>query len=500
MIYQLHIGVFYASDGTRDLRPNRVSKFLDVVSRIEYLADLGIRAIQPLPVVEWQGEHSRGYNNTDFFSPEMDYAVAPEDLAPYLESVNALLGKKGFPPLDREHLLTQENQLKALVDLCHVHGLAVLFDVVYNHAGGPFDDQSMRFFDRPANREWWDPDSYFIGGDGWAGGRVFDYGRDEVRQFLIDNARWFLSEFHVDGFRYDEVSVAANNGGARFCRELTETLRYHKPGAINIAEYWNWDRATAVLPPPGGFGFDAALHDGLRGAIRGALGSAASGAFAFVNMGAIGDGLRRPAGFPASWKAVVHLENHDLVDADRQDESQIQPRVPALAHFSDRRDWLARSRSRVATALLLTAPGIPMLFMGEEFLEDKPWHNSPDRTDLLIYWAGLDGPGPMRDFLRFTRDLCWLRRLHPALTSESVNPYYIHNDNRILAVHRWIEGVGRDVVVVASLQESTLLALRLAVSHWRALGGGVQQRRLRQPSRRRRHEPKRGRQWWWHHR
>ena len=64
--------------------------------------------------------------------------------------------------------------------------------MVYNHAGGPFDDQSMRFFDRPWNSEWWDGDSYFSGRRGWAGGRIFDFPKNEVRQFLIDNAKLFL--------------------------------------------------------------------------------------------------------------------------------------------------------------------------------------------------------------------------------------------------------------------------------------------------------------------
>ncbi len=237
ILYQLHIGVFYASDGKTDLRPHRVSKFLDVLGRLEYLAALGVTAIQPLPVVEWQGEHSRGYNNTDFFSPEMDYAVRSDELAPYLAQANRLLRQKGFTEIDVVHLLTQENQLKALVDLCHVCGLAVALDVVYNHAGGPFDDQSMRFLERPANHEWWDPDAYFIGGDGWAGGRIFDYARDEARQLLIDNARWFLEEFHADGFRYDEVSVCTNNGGGGFCQEITGVVRGTKDTAIQIAEY-----------------------------------------------------------------------------------------------------------------------------------------------------------------------------------------------------------------------------------------------------------------------
>ena len=313
----------------------------------------------------------------------------------------------------------------------------------------------MRFFDRPSNHEWWDSDSYFIGGPGWAGGAIFDYGADEVRQFLIDNAKLFLDEYHVDGVRYDEVSVIRNNNGTPFCRDLTDTLHYHKPGTIHIAEYWNWDRATAVLPTPGGLGFDAAWHDGLRGAIRNAIAAAANGSSAHVDLDAVCDALGRPVAFPAAWKAITHIENHDLVDGDRDRPSEVAPRVPALAHWDDRRDWLARSRSRVATGLLLTAPGIPMLFMGQEFLEDKPWHNNPARDDLFIYWAGIEVPGAMRDFLRFTRELCWLRRRYPGLQGEGVNPYYNHNDDRVIAFHRWVEGVGGDVIVVASLSETT---------------------------------------------
>lgn len=452
IIYQLHIGVFYAQSGQQDIRKNRVCKFLDVIDRIEYLASLGVNAIQPLPVVEWQGTNSRGYNNTDFFSPEMDYAVGPADLEPYCQRVNALLLKKGLAELSMNNLGDQVGQLKAFVDLCHVYGIAVIGDVVYNHAGGPFDAQSMRFFDWPSSRQWWDADTYFIAGPGWAGGRIFDYGADEVRGFLIDNARMFFEEFHFDGLRYDEVTVIHHNNGDRFCGDITSTLRHHKPSAIQIAEYWDWDAAKPV--ELGGLGFDAALHDGLRNKLREALGSAAGGASAYVNLDPVRDALQRPDGFPASWKAVNHLENHDVVDADRGNPHEIQPRIPALANWGNRRDWYARSRSRVATALLLTAPGIPMLFMGEEFLEDKPWHNNPARSDLFIYWQGLQHDAAMRDFLRFTSELCWLRRRHPALRGEGCNPYFNHNDDRVLAFHRWVEGIGRDVIVVASLHET----------------------------------------------
>ncbi len=84
VVYQLHIGVFYARDGQgRDIRKGRPAKLLDALDRVKYLADLGVTAIQPLPFVEFQGEWSLGYNGTDLFSPEMDYCLDPADLNPY---------------------------------------------------------------------------------------------------------------------------------------------------------------------------------------------------------------------------------------------------------------------------------------------------------------------------------------------------------------------------------------------------------------------------------
>jgi 1,4-alpha-glucan branching enzyme len=459
IIYQLHVGVFYAQREQVDIRKDRVSKFLDVIDRIEYLSALGVNAIQPLPVVEWQGSTSRGYNNTDFYSPEMDYCVPPQELKYYLPRLNALLRKKNFPDLAPADVEDQRGQLKALVDLCHIHGIAVIGDIVYNHAGGPFDDQSMRLFDRPWNRQWWDADNYFICGVGWSGGRIFNYATDEVRAFLIDNAKMYFDEFHFDGLRYDEVTVVHHNGGDQFCKDITNTLRFHKSSAIQIAEYWDWDAARPV--ELGGLGFDASWDDRLRKAVRGALNATAGGASAYVDMRPIRDSLKCPPGFPAAWKAVTHLENHDIVDGDRPNENQVGHRIPAVACWTDRRNWYARSRSRVATGLLLTAPGIPMLFMGEEFLEDKPWHNSPSRSDLFLYWQGLNTDRIMRDFLVFTTELCWLRRRHPALRGEGCNAYYVDNDDRVLAFHRWVDGRGRDVLVVTSLKESTHWSYRL---------------------------------------
>ena len=97
-----------------------------------------------------------------------------------------------------------------------------------------------------------------------------------------------------------------------------------------------------------------------------------------------------------------------------------------------------------------------MIFMGQEFLEDKYWTDWPKRPELLIWWEGLEGKDKhMSDHHRFTRDLMWLRRKHPALRGEGVNVFHVHNGNRVIAIHRWLPGIGRDVVVVASLNEST---------------------------------------------
>jgi 1,4-alpha-glucan branching enzyme len=100
--------------------------------------------------------------------------------------------------------------------------------------------------------------------------------------------------------------------------------------------------------------------------------------------------------------------------------------------------------------------GVPMLFMGQEFLEDKYWSDYPGATNLFIYWNGLEGGDKKAgDFRRFMRDLIWLRRRYPGLTGEGINVFHVHNQNRIIAFHRWVPGAGQDVVVVASLNETT---------------------------------------------
>ncbi|WFT81415.1 hypothetical protein QA634_05865 [Methylobacterium sp. CB376] len=102
IIYQLHVGTFFAVDAAgADRRQGRVATFLDAIDRIPYLAELGVTAVQPLPIVEFPTAFSLGYNGTDYFSPEFTYAVPEAELGPSLRRANALLAARGHAPWRR---------------------------------------------------------------------------------------------------------------------------------------------------------------------------------------------------------------------------------------------------------------------------------------------------------------------------------------------------------------------------------------------------------------
>ncbi|MEP6957199.1 MAG: alpha-amylase family glycosyl hydrolase [Nitrospirota bacterium] len=452
VLYQLHVGTFFTPN-----LPRKGGTFLDVASKLPYLAELGVTALQLMPIQEFPTRFSLGYNGTDYFSPEMDFSVVDADLPPYVTEVNGLLDAKGLPRYGTEDLRGEMNQLKALVDLCHLHGLAVILDVVYNHAGGEFGDQSLYFFDRqsPAGGQ---KNSLYFTDKGHAGGLVFDFAKPEVRDFLIQNAKFFLNEYRVDGFRYDQVSVIDHDGaphGWRYCQDLTATLHAHRPGALNLAEYWNVN-PYVVKTPPEGAGFDTTLTDGFRIAIRDVIGNASAPDERPLNMTGLAGSLW-PEGFGEQWRFVLGPENHDIVYDGREQ------RIARLGDSDHPRSWFARSRARVATGLSLTAPGIPMLFMGQEFLEDKQWSDDfVSHHDLLLYWAGLDqGDKQMLDHVRFTRELLGVRRQRAGLRGQGFRLMHVHDQNRVLAFHRWVEGEGHDVIVVAHLGNRTRADYRI---------------------------------------
>ncbi|HYF90089.1 alpha-amylase family glycosyl hydrolase [Azospirillum sp.] len=469
IIYQLHVGTFNGPD-----RENRVAKFLDVLGKLDYLVALGVNALLFLPVVEFMSERSQGYEGSDIFSPEQDYCVDEGEVENYRPLVNGFRQRVGLPPVDAKFLASQSNQLKLLIELCHLHGLAVLCDVVYNHVGASVG--GAQGVEGIWNFEQWDMkhdhDSYLFSDQDHSGPCWDIDWKVMCRQFLIDNANFFVREYHVDGFRFDEVSVIVDINrmhGWEFCQQMTSTLNYVKPGALKIAEYWRPGPDPWIVGQEYGHaGFDACYHNGLREAIRDALKAASWGMGSRVDMSRIAQNLW-PPGFEQSWRCVQYIEEHDTVYHNNGD------RIPTLAAPQQTRSWWAVSRSRVANGLLMTAPGIPLIFMGQDFLEDKRWADDPRANPgQFIWWSGLDSgrDRAMVNFHRFMEQLIWTRRNQPALREGKLNVLHCRDDGRVIAFHRWVEGYGHDVVVVASLNDQTFQSYELpwpSGGHWREI-------------------------------
>ena len=218
----------------------------------------------------------------------------------------------------------------------------------------------------------------------------------------------------------------------------------------------------------GGAGFDTTLTNGLRLAVRQVLEAASHPGDHLLDMTRLADSLW-PKDFSDQWRFVQGPENHDLVLRDP--EKPREQRIARLADPSNPRSWYARSRSRVAMGLCLTAPGIPMLFMGQEFLEEKQWSDNLDvHPELRLYWDGLSADNPaMRDFLRFARELLGLRWQCPGLRGEGYRMVHVHDRNRVLAFHRWVPGEGHDALIVVSLANSHQYDYRIgfpSVGRW----------------------------------
>ena len=455
VIYQVHIGVFAI------VKPGVSSNFLDVACKLPYIAALNVNVLQPLPMDEQEQNPGMGYGGADLFSPDFPFIAAAADLPAYLVTLNGLLEAKGKSPLlTLDDIASAPSQLKALVDLCHVYGIAVAFDVVYGHGGGfQGDDYGIYFFDREPDGN--NNNSLYCTDAGSAGGLAFALWNQDICDYLLANARFYMEELHGDGFRYDEISTLLSlnrNTGWAFCRQLSGMLRGGWNRCLQNAEFW--PGSQPFIPDgfepiyqaaaDGGCGFDVVQHDALRLALRGAVTAASFGAQSIVSMSNIAANLY-PPGLDHGWRAVTCVENHDIVKLG-QDQ-----RIPWLADSQDRRCWYARSRSRVATAILLTAPGIPQIFMGQEFLEDYQWDWNPSPSVNLLWWDGLTTgqDEPMVNHLRFTQDAIKLRTSYAALRGDNVHPYYTNDTDRVIAFHRWLDGSGQDVIVVATLADST---------------------------------------------
>jgi 1,4-alpha-glucan branching enzyme len=407
VIYELHVGTF--NDDEDDNQPG---EFASVTARLGHLKKLGVNAIQIMPVAQFAGERSWGYNPAHIFSVELSYG-----------------GPLAF---------------KRFVKRAHQQGIAVILDVVYNHLG-PGDLDLWQFDGWSENNR---GGIYFYNDERaitpWGETRP-DYGRGEVRQYILDNVFMWLEEYHIDGIRFDCTQFIRTVNGSRdqnlpdgwsLLQWINSQVAQKYPGRITIAEdLQNYNWLTKDVGASGaGFGaqWDAMFVHPIRQAVVTTEDEQRS-------LAAIRDALCYRYNVDA-FDRVIYSESHDEVANGRA-------RVPQEISPNDPKGWYARKRSTLAAAMVFTAPGIPMLFQGQEFLEGE-WF----RDTVPLDW---DQSEEFHGIVRLYRDLIRLRLNRQGFTrglcGQFTQVYHMHDEHKVIAFHRWDKGgPADDVVVVAN--------------------------------------------------
>jgi maltooligosyltrehalose trehalohydrolase len=347
IVYELHIGTF-TPEGTFD----------SAIARLGYLRDLGITHVEIMPVYEFPGKRGWGYDGVDLYAPHHAYG-----------------GPDG---------------LKRFVDACHSNGLAVLLDVVYNHLG-PSGNYLARFAPY-FNQNYHTPWGAAVNLDGaWS---------TEVRRFFCDNALMWLRDYHFDGLRLDAVHAFLDRSAIHFMEQLAievsalaaETERH----LVLIAES-DLNQPLVVTPRAAhGYGIDAqwsddfhhALHSVLTGERRGYycdFGSLAQLAKSlksvFVYDGIYSEHRKRNHGRPVvglpATRFLGFLQNHDQIGNRATGER--------TSHL------LTVGQLKIAAALVLLGPFVPILFQGEEFAASSPFQYFTDHEDPYVGRAVTEG-------------------------------------------------------------------------------------------------------------
>ena len=357
IFYELHIGTF-TPEGTFDA----------AIERLDYLCELGVTALELMPVAQFPGERNWGYDGVYPFAPQLSYG-----------------GVAG---------------LKRFVEACHRQGLAVFLDVVYNHLGpegnylhafGPY------FTDR--YRTPWGETVNFDGP-----------GSDGVRHYFIANACHWLREYHLDGLRLDAVHGIFDFSARHILAELTEavhalTAELGRPAYV-IAESDLNDPRLVTAPRVGGYGLDAQWCDDFHHALRALLTGDRDGYFSdfgefshlvksfqegFVLSGGYSSYRRRrhggsSAGIPPG-QLLVFASNHDQVGNRMRGERLSE--------------HLALPQLKLAAATVLLSPYLPLLFMGEEYAETAPFPYFISHGDQELVAAVRQGR--LEEFAGFAR-------------------------------------------------------------------------------------------------
>ncbi len=337
VIYELHIGTF-----------TRQGTFDAAVARLDDLVELGITTVEIMPVSPFAGERNWGYDGVLPYGVQDSYG-----------------GPDG---------------LRRFVDACHARDLSVLLDVVYNHFGP--EGNHIADFGPYLTERYGTPWGQAVNLDG--------PGSDGVRRYLVENAARWVSDFHLDGLRLDAVHALHDRSARPFLAELAAAV--HAEGErVNrrvhvIAESDANDPRTVRVPEVGGLGLDAQWSDDFHHAVHALLTGEQQGYYAdYGSTGDLADVFRHRfvlRGQHSTFREHRHGAPADDVPTDRfvvciQNHDQVGNRM-----YGDRLDDLMSFEQRkVAAAILLCSPFVPLLFMGEEYGEPSPFQYFTSHTD-----------------------------------------------------------------------------------------------------------------------
>lgn len=430
VIYELHIGTFNRPDAATP------GTFETAIEKLDYLRDLGVTMIELMPVT------SMAYSNGWGYAPN------------YIFSVESMLGGR--------------YGLMSFVREAHRRGIGVILDVVYNHFSGETD---LWQFDG------WSEQGrggiYFYNderGDTPWGGRP-DYGRAEVRQFILDNITMWLTDYRLDGLRIDSTIYMRNTEGRDndpahdipdawyLMQDIVELAHKINPRAIIIAEDCANSPAITRYRVDSGCGFDAQWELGFPHAIRDALGVRDG---APKTLAGIRYQLEKSYNGNA-FEKVIFSDSHDTAanGSVRLNET-IAPRDPTSV--------IARQTLLLASALTLTSPGIPMLLQGSEFLQDGAFNDWQ-----ALDWHHTDKYSGIVTAHRHLIDLRLNKHTNSAgLTGQHTAVFHQDDNNGVIGYHRWsIGGAKDDVIVIANVSEHTFERYQLTLPR-----GGVWQIRF----------------------
>ena len=394
VLYEMHIRTY--SPLTQN---NPQGTFSTAIDKLDHLHQMGVNAVQLMPVMEFPGDNSWGYNLVDPYSVESAYG-----------------GPEG---------------MQAFVDACHARGIAVYLDVVHNH-WGPSDLVTWQYDKWKVTDEYGGIYHYNDPGlccTDWGYTRP-DYGRQEVRDYILDNYRAAVDVFNIDGFRTDSPYHMGYHSypgtlipdGVALQQAVNDFLHTNYVNMLSIQENgestWGYDTK-----------WDMSFHHNVR-----EITSEPSDANR--NMNDLAGWINNGAGLGR----VNYIESHD--SAGDLNEGT---RITQLIDSGDPTSYWSRKRSMLANVLNLTSPGMPMIFQGEEMLEN--WTFS-DRTGFRWDVIGMDGHS---HHLKAYTDLIHARRnlkgVTPGLTGTGCHVHHVDDSNKVIAYKRWKSG-GDDTVVV----------------------------------------------------